>query len=73
MHALQQQTSSSLERIFDDAQYYGVLTMGGRLLKQMPCVGDKYDLSDTVTVGRSCLATHTQLRMHWPICVRRNR
>lgn len=40
------------EKIFEDAQYTGVINLSGKKLKEFPRCAKKYDLSDTVAVGK---------------------
>ncbi|KRX59842.1 Leucine-rich repeat and calponin homology domain-containing protein 3, partial [Trichinella sp. T9] len=40
--------SRCLDKVFEDAQLAGVLSLSGRNLKTFPCSAGRYDLSDTV-------------------------
>lgn len=46
-----QALSRSLDKVFDEAQLTGVLSLNGRNLKDFPNVASRYDLTDTVEVG----------------------
>ena len=40
------------EKVFEDAQYTGVINLSGRKLKDFPRGTHKFDLADTTTAGR---------------------
>lgn len=44
--------SRPLDRIFDDAQHTGEVILCGRKLKEYPKIAGKYDLVDTVSIGK---------------------
>ena len=44
--------SRPLDRIFDDAQHTGEVILSGRKLKEYPKIAGKYDLVDTVSIGK---------------------
>ena len=43
--------SRTIEKVFDDSQYTGVLNLSGRKLKEYPRAAAKYDLVDTTVAG----------------------
>lgn len=48
-----QPLSRSIDRVFEDAQLSGVLSLNGRNLKEFPSAAGRYDLTDTVVAGKS--------------------
>ena len=43
----------SLEKVLDDAHMTGMLNLSGRSLRDYPKIAEKFDLDDTVDVGKS--------------------
>lgn len=50
--------SRPLDRIFDDAQHTGEVILCGRKLREYPKIAGKYDLVDTVSIGK-CQSKNT--------------
>lgn len=48
---LQQVLSRSIDKIFEEAQFYGTLNLSYRHLRTLPITSNKFDLADTVYVG----------------------
>ena len=48
-------SNTRTEKIFEDAQFTGVINLTGKKLKEFPQCSKKYDLSDTVTAGKIIL------------------
>ena len=53
--------SRTLEKVFDEAQYTGVINLSGRKLKEYPKISSKYDLIDTTVTGRLKKIPHPAL------------
>ena len=60
--------SRPLDRIFDDAQHTGEVILCGRKLREYPKIAGKYDLVDTVSIGKcqskntGYIVSHMELR-----------
>lgn len=44
--------SRTVERVFEDAQHTGEITLSGRKLREYPKIAPKYDLADTIHTGK---------------------